>query len=132
MNVAVRSSGAVAIGPASPTASGTSARPAAYSTRRTAAVATWRSTLPHTIVIARTSSAGSVRAHHSATASSTPPSVSMTTGLGVKRDQASRFSVPATGPSQDHGKLIHFSVCFHTYSGVMTDHGLWYSTAHRA
>ena len=90
-------------------------------------------TLPHTTVIATTSSAGSVSAHHNATASSTPPSVSMIDRAAPRRaPQASRLVGRDDRAWHDHGKLIQRSVCAHTYSGVMIDQGLWYSTAVRA
>ncbi len=38
--------------------------------------------------------------------------------------QASRLSTDTTGSWHDHGKLIHRSVCAHTYSGTMIDQGL--------
>ena len=60
-----------------------SARPAASSTRATLVVAASMGTFPHTTVTATTSNPGCVTAHHNATASSTPPSVSMTTGSGA-------------------------------------------------
>src|SRR3954466_693291 len=125
MNVAGRRSGAGCNGPPAPTATGTSDRPPACTTRNTLAVATSTETLPHTTVIATTSSAGSVSAHHNATASSTPPSVSMTTGRATRvGPQASRLDAETTGSCDDHGKLIHRSVCAQTYSGVMIERGL--------
>src|SRR5262249_31599912 len=122
MNVAGRKSGAGPSGARSPIATGTSDRPAASTTPSTASAAITKETLPHPTVSDRTSSVGSVSAHHSATASSTPPSVSTTTGRALTpRCYASRLSAATTGPSHDHGKLIHFSVWAHTYSGRMID-----------
>jgi hypothetical protein len=63
--------GAGAIGSPRPTAIGTSVRPHASSTLATLLFATSTGPLPHTVV----------SAHHSAAASSTPPSVSMIIGM---------------------------------------------------
>ena len=48
--------------------------------------------------------------------------------LDTRQYQASRTARPfgsTTGGSVDHGKLIHRSVCFHTYSQSTIDRGFW-------
>src|SRR5204863_4035883 len=81
------STGAAPTGPPSPILRGTSVAPAAARMRAALAAATSTATFPCTAVTAATAMAGDVSAHHSATASSTPGSVSMMTGMVTRPSQ---------------------------------------------
>lgn len=70
------------IGPSAPSAIGMPSRPAAVRMRLQFVAAMSRETLPPVAMSATSSTPGSVSAHQIATASSVPPSVSMTSGSG--------------------------------------------------